>query len=259
MKHKAYMNYSKISGILDKAASIAKPVEQVSSYRNINLEEAYGIQCLSIGRRYKRAERFVGIKLGFTSKAKMEQMGVHDLIWGRLTDRMQYLANEKMDRSQFIHPRAEPEVAFLLKKPIDKVLDRESAKEYIESVCIAIEVIDSRYKNFKFSLEDVVADNCSSAGFILGEWLSPDVDYHNSEIELWVNDELKQKGNTSAILGDPLESFLEASRMIMESDEDIDAGDIVLAGAATAAEYIDSGMKVEAKSPQLGSVILDID
>src|SRR5210317_1281814 len=120
------MNYNKIAAKLDDAAQKAEAVEQISKSKVINLDEAYAIQSISISSRYKRLEKFVGIKLGFTSRAKMEQMGVHDLIWGKLTDRMQYLEDEQLQRSEFIHPRAEPEVAFLLKKDIDKVLDHNN-------------------------------------------------------------------------------------------------------------------------------------
>ena len=257
MKH-SNMNYNKIASVLDGAAQNAEAIEQISKSQDINLEQAYAIQSISIGNRYKRLEKFVGIKLGFTSKAKMEQMGVHDLIWGKLTDRMQYMSSEQMDRSEFIHPRAEPEVAFLLKKDLDQQLDHSNAGEYIEAVAIAIEIIDSRYQNFKFSLEDVVADNCSSSGFILGEWKSPETAYRNSEIKLFVDGELKQEGNTSAILGDPLESFIEASRLMMENGEELNAGHIILAGAATAAEYVESGNIVKASSPDLGEVELEI-
>ena len=90
------MNYCKLAEILDEAARSATAVEQISKSRPINLEEAYAIQAISLSRRYKRLEKFTGIKLGFTSRAKMEQMGVHDLIWGRLTDRMAYHESEKI-------------------------------------------------------------------------------------------------------------------------------------------------------------------
>ena len=120
--------------------------------------------------RYTRGDNFVGLKLGFTSYAKMEQMGVHDMIWGRLTNDMWIQNGDEVMLDKFIHPRAEPEIAFKLKKALDREISLEEIPDYIESCCAAIEIIDSRYKNFKFSLEDVIADNCSSSGFVLGEW-----------------------------------------------------------------------------------------
>jgi 2-oxo-3-hexenedioate decarboxylase len=252
------MNYSKIASILDNAAFNAEAVSQISQIRKINLEEAYAIQNISMARRYKRSEKFVGIKMGFTSKAKMEQMGVHDLIWGSLTDAMQYFEGEQLEKADFIHPRAEPEVAFLISQEINSHLKAEEIINHIGGVAIAIEIIDSRYQNFKFSLEDVVADNCSSSGFIIGEWQDPGVAYREEDIELLIDGELKQKGNTRAILGDPLQSLVEASRLLEADGSVLSEGNVVLAGAATAAEYIDSARFVEARSSSLGNIRLEI-
>lgn len=252
------MTLGKIAELLDNAALEAEAIEQISKQRILSLEESYAVQGLSLARRYKRLEQFSGIKLGFTSKAKMEQMGVHDLIWGRLTDRMQYIEDEQLDSSQFIHPRAEPEIAFRLSADIDKILDRTNVSQYIDAVSLAIEIIDSRYKNFKFSLEDVIADNCSSAGYILGEWHELSTPYAKTPISLFVNDECIQSGNASAILGDPLQSVFEASRLVIENGESLEAGHIILAGAATAAVHIKAGDKIKAKSPDLGMIELEI-
>lgn len=252
------MKYNKLAERLDEAAVNAQAVEQISNSQSINLEQAYAIQGLSIARRYKRGEKFVGIKLGFTSRAKMEQMGVHDLIWGRLTDRMQYFEDEELRVSEFIHPRAEPEVAFLLKKDIDQALNHENVMDYIESVAIAIEIIDSRFQNFKFSLEDVVADNCSSSGFIIGAWKGMSTQFNDAEIQLKIDSDVVQHGNTTAILGNPIESIIEASRLMIENGETLEAGQVILAGAATAAEYITADTIVTAASPSLGEVRLKI-
>jgi len=123
----------------------ATPTGQISQSQEFNLKEAYAIQGLSIARRYVRGEKLVGLKLGFTSKAKMEQMGVHDMIWGRLTDKMQYEADSEIVKKQFIHPRAEPEIAFKIGKDITEDITLDNAAEYVSEVAVAIEIIDSRY------------------------------------------------------------------------------------------------------------------
>ena len=82
------MNYNAIAKKLDHAAANASAISQISKDRKMNLHEAYAIQSISISKRYERGEKKTGLKLGFTSRAKMEQMGVHDLIWGRLTSDM---------------------------------------------------------------------------------------------------------------------------------------------------------------------------
>src|SRR5690606_37388386 len=103
------MTNQEIAQILDRAAQSAKAVPQMAAANNITLKDAYNIQKQSIALREKRGEKITGFKLGFTSKAKMQQMGVHDLIWGILTDEMQILPNEIVAKNRWIHPRVEPE------------------------------------------------------------------------------------------------------------------------------------------------------
>ena len=224
-----------IAQTLDKAAASATSIDQISLQQAITLPQAYDIQKISIEQRLARGEKLVGYKMGFTSRAKMLQMGVDDLIWGRLTDAMVIKQDETIDLSNYVHPRAEPEIAFLLKSPLSGKVTRAQALEAVEAIAPAIEVIDSRYQNFKFSLEDVVADNCSSSGFIVGKWQSKDSNIDGLAINLRVNDEVVASGSSNDILDHPLNSLVEAARCIGEAGEELKAGHIILAGAATAA------------------------
>ena len=250
---------SQTASTLDHAAASASPISQVSLSQKFSLVQAYKIQALSINKRIERNEILTGYKLGFTSKAKMEQMGIHEVIWGRLTDSMCILNGEKLALSKFIHPRVEPEIAFRVSKPIHKVLSFDNLYEHFDAVAAAIEVIDSRYENFKFTLEDVVADNCSSAAYVIGEWMSPETSIQNLKISLSINDKSVQEGNSNAILGNPLESLIEMSKMAVKYNEPIEVGKIVLAGAATSAEYVKSGDIVQADFETLGTVNLNVN
>jgi len=220
---------------LDKAAACATSIDQISLQQAITLPQAYDIQKISIEQRLARGEQLVGYKMGFTSRAKMLQMGVDDLIWGRLTDAMVIEQDETIDLSKYVHPRAEPEIAFRLKSPLSGKVTKAQALEAVEAIAPAIEVIDSRYQNFKFSLEDVVADNCSSSGFIVGQWQANDSNLDNLAIDLRVDDEVVASGSSNDILDHPLNSLVEAARCIGEAGEELKAGHIILAGAATAA------------------------
>ena len=230
---------------LDEAAQHAISVPQVAAAHNINLEEAYKIQRLSMSRRYQRGESSIGVKLGFTSRAKMEQMGVSDMIWGWLTDSMLYQDGDTLPLHKFIHPRAEPEICFIVSKEINTSLSLEEAKGHIGSLAVAIEIIDSRFQNFKFSLEDVVADNCSSTALVIGEKLPIDTNLSDVSMQLVINGELRQDGNTDAILGNPWESVVAASRLVSEAGLKLPVGSLIMAGAATAAEYLKPGDQVE--------------
>lgn len=254
MKH----TLDKLSEIIDKAAQNSEVVAQLSSSDTINLEAAYQIQKLSNLRRLARGEAHTGYKLGFTSKAKMEQMDVHDVIWGRLTNTMNIQNNGPLKLEQFIHPRVEPEIAFSVAKRIDKVLTISNVKEYVDAIAPALEIIDSRYKKFKFSLEDVIADNCSSSAYVIGQWFPKNQEINHLEIELSINNEVKQKGNSSAILGNPWESMIEISKMAKKYNFVIEPGEIILAGAATPAEFLTIDDNVVATFEQLGTVSLNI-
>ncbi|AMB88098.1 4-oxalocrotonate decarboxylase [Pseudomonas agarici] len=243
-----------ISTVLDNAARLHEEVDPLTPTHGFNLDDAYLIQRASIALRHARGERPVGIKLGFTSRAKMIQMGVDSLIWGLLTDAMLYEEGAVIDLADFIHPRAEPEVCFLTKRDIDRPLTLLEASSYLEGVAPAIEIIDSRYRNFKFTLEDVVADNCSSAGLVVGAMSSDVTNLANLGVALRFNGMAQQIGSTGAILGNPLRSVVQASRLAARAQMVLPAGSLIMAGAATAAQALTPGTHISAEVSGLGRV-----
>jgi 2-oxo-3-hexenedioate decarboxylase len=252
------MSFKDLAKIVDEAALNAKPISQLSLENEFSEKEAYEIQANSMARRYNRGEKLVGVKLGFTSKAKMIQMGVHDMIWGRLTDKMLIGKNTNILLEKFIHPRAEPEICFLVKKEISKEVPMSEIKQYIHGVAGAIEIIDSRYQNFKFSLEDVIADNCSSAGFVIGKWHNVDTPIEDLKMDLYINDEVVQTGSSKAILGNPWESVVAASRLCAQYGQVIRAGSYIMAGAATSAVFLEKNQTVKVEVETLGTVQFSI-
>jgi len=245
-----------IAARLDEAALRATPVPQLAE--PLTIDEAYDVQSRLLSRRYRRGERPIGIKMGFTSRAKMAQMGVSDLIWGRLTDRMLHPPGDAISRRAFVHPRAEPEIAFLLKSRLTGTVDAPTALAAVGAVAAAVEIIDSRYRDFRFSLTDVVADNSSSSALVIGPWVEPTVELGDLRIELVIDGAVRQIGSSAAILGHPLESLVNAARLVGERGESLRAGDIVMAGAATAAEALAPGQHVRAEVEHLGSVAFSV-
>ena len=235
---------------LDQAARDATATPQLET--PITLADAYAIQRASIDRRLARGERQVGIKMGFTSRAKMQQMGVSDMIWGRLTDAMQVEDGGELALAHYVHPRVEPEIAFLLRRPLSGPVTLPQALAAVEAVAPALEVIDSRYRDFRFSLTDVVADNSSSSGFVLGPWGRPDQDVSNLGLVMAFNGRPQAYGSTAAILGHPLRSLVAAARVVAEAGQTLQAGDIVLAGGATAASPLHAGLHVSLEMERLG-------
>lgn len=243
---------------LDEAAKSAMATSQLSASESVSVDDAYEIQKLSIERRIRRDEKLVGLKLGFTSRAKMVQMGVSDMIWGRLTDRMMIEDGGEISMDAYVHPRVEPEIAFLLKRPLEGNVSMAQAQAAIESVAPAMELIDSRYENFKFNLADVVADNCSSSGFVIGAWRKPDLDLSNLGMLLEFNGRPVQIGSSAAILGHPLRSLVNAARLAASAGFELEPGWLILAGAATAAEPLRPGVHARAVVEKLGTAELKV-
>ena len=153
----------------------------------------------------------------------------------------------------YIHPRVEPEVAFLLKSPMSGHLSPAEAMTHVEAVAPALEIIDSRYRDFKFSLTDVVADNCSSAAYVLGPWNRPDGDISNLGMVLTFNGRPVEIGSSAAILGHPARSLADAARFASETGDTLEAGFVVLAGGATAAVALEPDTAVRLEVEALGS------
>jgi 2-oxo-3-hexenedioate decarboxylase len=239
---------------LDDAARTAKAVAQLPAELGLTPADAYAIQKESIACRLRRGERRVGVKMGFTSRAKIVQMGVSDMLWGRLTDGMVVEDGGTLDLAKYVHPRVEPEIAFLLKKELAGRVTPLQALSAVEAVAPAMEIIDSRYADFKFSLTDVIADNASSSGFVTGPWHRADMDFSNLGLLMSFSGRPRQVGTTAAILGDPLRALAAAARFAAEAGEPLQPGWIVMAGGATAAEPLAAGAWVETEMQHLGRV-----
>ena len=249
---------AKLARTVDTAAHKARSIKQLSENTKYSLEDAYAVQAASIKRRLDRGEKRNGMKMGFTSRAKMVQMGLNDMIWGRLTDKMMVEDGDTISLKNYVHPRVEPEIAFLLKRPLPYPCTAAEALSAVDGVAAAMEIIDSRYRNFKFSLEDVVADNASSSSFVIGPWCRPDSNLDNLGMVMEFNGRPVQIGSSAAILGHPVRSLVSAARLTTEAGERLESGWIVMAGGATAAEALRPGINVRNTVEGLGSVAFNV-
>jgi 2-oxo-3-hexenedioate decarboxylase len=234
---------------LDGARRSATAVAQFAP--GMTLEQAYRVQHELLALRTARGERIAGTKLGFTSAAKMAQMGVSEIIVGQLTDAMQVSDGGTADLGGFIHPRIEPEVAFRLARDVEGDI-----AACVDAVAPALEIIDSRYRNFTFSLPDVVADNTSAAAFVVGTWTplpAPLAELPDWAVELVVEGAVAEKGSTADILGRPANALRALVPLAAKHGFPLTAGQVILAGAATAAVAFTEST-VEARVAGLGSV-----
>jgi 2-oxo-3-hexenedioate decarboxylase len=239
---------------LDSAQTGGVAIPQLPA--GVSLENAYAIQHALFARRLARGERIDGSKLGFTSEAKMKQMGVSEIIVGQLTDAMRIEDNGSVDLSAFIHPRIEPEIAFRLAQDVDCNDPAVDIETCVDAIAPALEIIDSRYRDFRFNLADVVADNSSAAGFVVGEWRLLDgqiAELPDLTVELAQDDNVLERGRTSDILGHPVHALRALVAIARRHEFALSKGMVILAGAATAARPFTGGV-FQARISELGTV-----
>ncbi|MFG2104375.1 2-keto-4-pentenoate hydratase [Micromonospora echinaurantiaca] len=241
---------------LGVAADTATAIPQLAAETGLDVDGAYAVQTALLQRRIDRGERLVGLKMGLTSKAKMAQVGVDEVIWGRLTDVMRVPDGGTVDPADYIHPRVEPEVAFLLDRLPQPGEPVGEFRDAVRAVAPAIELIDSRYANFTFSLPDVIADNTSAAAFVVGPWSPVPDGLDNLGVLLEVDGRVAQVGSTAAILGDPRRALDEGIRLAGRHGVRMHSGWVFLAGAATAAVPLRPGAHVRAVVEKLGTASL---
>jgi len=246
----------KLSRTLDTALMEKRAITRLTKDRpGLSIDDGYTIQDLGLGLRIRRGERIVGMKMGMTSRAKMLQMSIDSPIYGVLTDAMHAQEAGILSLQGKIHPRIEPEIAFLLGKDLEGPVSPAQALQACSGICAALEIIDSRFENFDFTLPDVVADNCSASGFVLGTVVkrpTEKFDLSNLGIVMEVNQKAVQFGSSAAILGHPARSLAELAKMLSAKGQILKAGSIVLAGGATAAVPFLPGDTVRVNIQNLG-------
>jgi 2-oxo-3-hexenedioate decarboxylase len=251
-----------IARTLDGCVLNAREIKRFTlEYPSFSIAEGYTVQDQGIAMRTARGEKIVGLKMGLTSRAKMKQMGVESPIMGVLTSSMIIKNGGVLRLEGRIHPKVEPEVAFLIDQPLRGRVTREQALAACKGVVAAVEVIDSRYENFDFQLPDVVADNCSGSGFILGDVIKSvdDLDLGNLGMVMSVSGEATQFGSSSAILGHPADSLVELVHMLEPLGRGVEPGMIVLAGGATAAVRVAHGARVVTEVQGLGKIEFTVE
>ena len=223
----------------------------------LDAADGYRILHAGIALRVAAGERIIGWKMGLTSKAKREQIKIDSPIYGVLTSGMRVADGGTYEASKGIHPRIEPEIAFVMGKPLSGVVTREEALAAVAEVHTAMEILDSRFVGFKdFSLPDVVADNGSASYFVVSnDWRSPaGIALDRIQMRMSVDGAVVQAAESSVISGHPLESLVQLCALIAPLGQGLKAGDLVLAGAATAAVPLAAGHEVRLDADGLPSV-----
>jgi 2-oxo-3-hexenedioate decarboxylase len=226
-------------------------------YPDMDWDDAYAIQDEIRRRKVSRGNRIVGLKAGLTSHAKMKQMGVETPVFGFLADYFSVPEGGSIKTSELIHPKVEPEIAFVTKAPLrGPGCHVGSVLAATDFVIPAIEVIDSRYRDFKFDLKSVVADNCSSSRFVVGGAMgdASALDLRTLGVVLEKNGVPVAFGAGAAVLGHPASAIAMLANVLGARGEEIPAGTLILSGGITEAVAVAPGDAVTLKAQGLGSV-----
>lgn len=221
------------------------------------LHDAYLIQNLIVGARIDAGDSLAGAKLGLTSKAKQEQMNVSEPAYGWVPRSSVLPASGEVRLDELIHPRVEPEFVFVMGAELSGPdVTGEDVLDATERVVGGIEVIDSRYEKFSFTLPDVIADQTSAARVAIGtEGVSPrDVDLATVECVFTVNGDETGRAAGAALLGSPAECVALLVRHLARSDRGLEAGWLVMAGAPTDAQPLTPGAVATASYSHFGDV-----
>lgn len=231
-------------------------------YADIDVVDAYEIQLINIRQRVAEGARVIGHKVGLSSKAMQDMMGVDEPDYGHLLDEMEVFENVPMPSSKFLYPRVEVEVGFILADDLPGAgCTEEDVLAATAAFAPAIELIDTRITNWQIKLCDTIADNASSAGWVLGEArVSPkDIDICNIDAVLTNRGEVVAEGRSDAVLGNPVTAVAWLARKVESFGVRLKAGDIVLPGSCTRAIDAPPGSDFVADFAGLGSVRLSFE
>jgi 2-oxo-3-hexenedioate decarboxylase len=229
---------------------------------DLTVDDAYAIQAALLELQLARGDSLAGAKLGLTSVAKQEQMGVSEPVYGWVPASSVLEPGMPVPLGELIHPRCEPEFVFVLADSLaGPGVTAGDVLDATERVVGGIEVIDSRYEAFSFTLTDVIADNTSAARVAIGsDGIGPrDADLTTLGCVFEVDGEITGTATGAALLGDPAECVAMLANHLGKHGGELEAGWIVMAGAATDARPLSPGTVATARYAHLAAVTVTAD
>jgi 2-keto-4-pentenoate hydratase len=249
---------AQISAELIEAERSRVPILALTDrFSDVSYEDAYAIQLTTFDTYVKGGAVIVGKKIGLTSKAMQDQMGIREPDYGMITDRMVAREGAPIPMSSLILPKIEPEIAFLLKEDLKGPgVNVANVIEATEGVMPAFEVIDSRYKDWKITVKDSISDNASAGIMILGGKLTPikDLDLRYVGLVLEKNGSLVSTAAGAAVLGNPAQSVAWLANKLTEYGISLKKGEFVMSGSLVQAVGVEAGCHLTATFDRLGSV-----
>jgi len=243
---------------LREAESSRTPIAPLAArWRGVGTADAYEIQRINVRSRVEAGASIRGHKVGLSSRAMQEMMGVDEPDYGHLLDDMFVFEGHEVATAELIQPRVEIEVAFVLGAALpERGCNAADVVRATDCILPAIEIIDSRIADWKIGIVDTIADNASSAKVVLGG--NPvrlaDVDVRRLAGSLMLGGELVERGTADAVLGNPVTSVAWLANTIGAFGVRLEPGHVVLPGSCTRAVDVRAGDSVRATFDHLGHV-----
>ncbi|MFF2777285.1 2-keto-4-pentenoate hydratase [Streptomyces sp. NPDC058052] len=245
--------------LLRSAERGVSPIAPLSeAYPGIDTEDAYEIQLVNIRHRLAAGAEVRGHKVGLSSPVMQRMMGVDEPDYGHLLHDMELTPDVPVPVARYCHPRVEVEVGFVLGDDLPgEGCTPQDVLAATERVVPALELIDSRIRDWRITIADTIADNASSAGFVVGEGRDPrGIDLRAVEARLTSGGELLAEGRGDAVLGDPARSVAWLARTVARFGVPLKKGHLVLPGSCTRAVDVTPGATFTAEFTGLGPVSL---
>ena len=243
---------------LESAELEARDVTKITDdFPGMSWDDAYDIQDAIRARKEARGQRTVGLKAGLTSHAKMKQMGVSTPCFGFVSDYMAVPDGGEIDTKQLIHPKVEAEICVVTKAPLKGPgCHVGTVLAAIDFVIPGVEIIDSRYRDFKFDLKSVIADNTSASRFVIGgrSRRIEELDLRTLGVVLEKNGRIVAMAAGAAVLGHPAAAVAMMANHLGARGQEIPAGSFIMTGGVTEAIAVQAGDAVQVRFQDLGSV-----
>ncbi|APT81857.1 2-keto-4-pentenoate hydratase [Corynebacterium ammoniagenes] len=245
------------SQLFDAYTSHKTVVPPRETIDKLDIAGAYRIQRWQQRAFEDQGHTVIGHKIGLTSLAMQQQLGVASPDFGFFTDRMRFDAGQPIPTASFIAPKVEPELAFTLNADLPADASLAQVQEAIDTVHLAVEIIDSRIANWDIRLVDTVADNASCGAIVLGDAIDVELgELAGVEATMTLNNEAAGSGKGSDVMGDPLIPLQWLAQTLGEQGTLIKAGSIVLTGSFCGAVAFAPGDKLDVDYGTHGSLSL---
>lgn len=243
---------------VESAELEARDITKITDdFPQMDWEDAYAIQDEIRRRKEARGNKTVGLKAGLTSFAKMKQMGVETPCFGFVSDYMARPDGGEIKTSELIHPKVEAEICIVTKAPLKGPgCHVGTVMAAIDFVLPAVEIIDSRYRDFKFDLKSVIADNTSASRFVMGGRPRnvEALDLRTLGVVLEKNGQIVAMAAGAAVLGHPAAAVAMMANHLGARGQEIPAGTFIMTGGVTEAIAVAAGDSVNVRFQDLGSV-----